>query len=745
MQTTDTITKLKVIHAHIEQRQLKLAIEGVRVLASLSQQWAITEKISELETNYQYMLHYLIEGKKDPEQQHIYEKLIRDLYTIADDAAEYLLLQESSALFFEKSRQQQVRLPLSMDEYRSIITRQADTFSFISLLEEGEEKERRLKENELTHENTLQDLFYTIFVSPRANADMIASYRSFMDDELIPVYDKSVFLSALTMNLLQRFDAAKVELLLDICGLPDSELATRAIIGIIPIFQTYTARWTLYPECGNRLKLLSDDKLFNRRFVAAIIGFIQAHETEKITKRLTEEILPEMMKLSPMIGKKIKLDEWMGESGLDEKNPEWQKILDEAGLTDKLQEFSELQLEGADVFHSTFSNLKSYPFFHEMSNWFLPFDPQHSLIQQLFAGQPEGPSLIETMTRSPLICNSDKYSFCFSLMMMPEDYRRMMISQLGAEGDELGRMQEEEAALKPHQKEETLIKQYIQDLYRFFKLFRRRGEFSDIFSLPLNYHQIEAFHPVVLQPHHLEQIALYYFEKNNFNEALSAYTMLADKGGMKSEIWQKIGYCRQMSADTKGALDAYLHADLMEDNNTWVLHRIAHCYRVLKEPSTALEYYRRLEQFRPDDLNIQLNIGHCYLELKQYEKALNFYFKVELLDSNNTRAWRSVAWCAFLSRKFDIAQKYYRRILEKKPNAHDYLNAGHVELCLENNKNAVELYKLSLQQTGSIATFRSMLAEDEDELQEAGVDTAILPVILDKIRYDEEGNQTGSV
>ncbi|MCE5179328.1 MAG: hypothetical protein LLF81_09320 [Porphyromonadaceae bacterium] len=736
MQSTDTITKLKVIHSHIEQRDLKQTIEGVKALASMSQQWAITEKISELETNYQYMLHYLIEGKKDPEQQHIYEKLIRDLYMVADDAAEHLLLQESSALFFERSRQQQVRLPLSMDEYRSIITRQADTFSFISLLEEGEEKDRRLKENELTHENTLQDLFYSLFVSPRANTDLIASYRAFMDDDLIPVYDKSVFLSALTMNLLQRFDAAKVELLLDVCGRPDPELATRAIIGIIPIFQTYTARWSLYPECGNRLKLLSDDKLFNRRFVAAIIGFIQAHETEKITKRLTEEILPEMMKLSPMIGKKINLDEWMGESGLDEKNPEWQKILDESGLTDKLQEFSELQLEGADVFHSTFSNLKSYPFFQEMSNWFLPFNPRHSSIRQLFSDKSEGASLIETMLRSSLICNSDKYSFCFSVMMMPENYRRMMITQLGAEGEELTKMQAEEEVLKPYQKEDTLIKQYIQDLYRFFKLYKRSTGFGDIFGLPLNYHLIEAFHPVVLQPRHLEQIALYYFEKNNFSEALTAYMMLAETGVTKSEVWQKIGYCRQMLADIGGALEAYLHADLIDENNTWVIHRIAHCYRMLKQPETALIYYRRLEQFRPDDLQIQLNIGHCYLELKQYDTALNFYFKVELLDSRNRRAWRSVAWCAFLSRKFDVAQKYYALILENEPNAHDYLNAGHVELCLEENKKAVQFYQTSMEKAGSFDAFRSMLTEDEDELQEAGVNTALLPIILDKIRYE---------
>ena len=739
MDLSEIAKKRTLIYSQIEQKQLKDAIEGVKELAALQHNWAVSEKIAELESNYQYMLHYLLEGKKDPDQKRIYDKLIRDIYTAADDAAEYLYLQESPSLFFDKLRLMNMRTPVTVDEYRSLLTRQHDTFTFIDLLEEGSEKVSRVKQNALAHEKTLQELFYSIYVSPRANADQIASYRSLMEDALIPLYDKCVLVSAITMNILQRFDVEKIKLLLDLCRRPEAELATRAVIGIIPIFQLYGERWHLYPECNDRLQLLSDDKIFNRRFITSVIGYIQAHETEKITRKLTEEILPEMMKLSPMIGKKIRLDEWIGESGLDEKNPEWQKILDETGLTDKLQEFSELQLEGADVFHSTFSNLKSYPFFHEMNNWFLPFNPRHSTIQQLFANREEGSSLIETMFNTSLICNSDKYSFCFSIMMMPEEYRKMMITQLGAESDEIRKMQEEEEVMKPNQKEETLIKQYIQDLYRFHKLYRRRGEFTDIFTLPLNYHEINAFQPVVLQPGYLEKIALYYFEKNNFSEALGAYTMLSGKGVTTSEIWQKIGYCRQMMSDLKGALEAYLHADLLEEHNSWVLRRIAHCYRVLKEPEMALTYYRRLEQLRPDDLNIQLNIGHCFLELRQYDKALYYYFKVELLDSSNTRAWRSIAWCAFLSRKFDVAGKYYAQILENKPNAHDYLNAGHVELCLENPKKTVALYRLSLQKTGSFDSFMSMMAEDEDELQEAGVDSNILPIIMDQIRYEEEG------
>ncbi len=738
MNASDTIKKLAVIRTKIAEKELKEAMQEIRELATVGQNWSLTQQLDELEKNYRYMLHYFLTGNKDPEQEKIYLKLIRDLFVLADDTATEILLRESSTLYYDKLRTMQLHTPSNLDKQREIIANEADTYTFIGLLEEGAEKDKRLRDNRTAYEKALQDLFYMTFASPRANAEMSAAHHRFVQDDRIPVKARELFVSALTMSLLQLFDANKAELLLDLCRDAEPGVAIRAIAGIIPIFQLYSVQWSLYPALVSRLQLFADEKLFIRRFMTAVTGYIQAHETEKITRRLTEEILPEMMKLSPMIGKKIRLDEWMGESGLDEKNPEWQKLLDEAGIGDKLQEFSNLQMEGADVFHSTFSNLKSYPFFHEMSNWFLPFESQHSSLNMLFSDKNEGMSLINTMTSSAMICNSDKYSLCFSMMMMPEQYRRMMISQLGAEGEEMQKMLEEEEVINPHQKEKTLISNYIRDLYRFFKLFRRHHEFKDIFSLPLNYHELEPFTPVVRQPAHLEQIALYYFEKNNFGEALSAYSLLAAEGSGKSEVWQKIGYCRQMLGNIRGALDAYTHAELLDEPNSWVLHRIAGCHRMLKEPESALTYYRRLEQMRPDDLNLQLQIGHCHLELKQYEKALNYYFKVELLDHNNTRVWRSIAWCAFLSRKFDVAQNYYKRILEQKPNAHDYLNAGHVALCLGNNGETVTLYGRSQELAGSHEKFRVLLKEDEEELQEAGVDTSILPIILDGMRYGSD-------
>lgn len=81
-----------------------------------------------------------------------------------------------------------------------------------------------------------------------------------------------------------------------------------------------------------------------------------------------------MMKLSPKISNKINLKDITPEQLGEEMNPEWENIFADSSLGKKMEEFSELQQEGADVMHSTFVHLKSFPFFRELSNWLLPYD-----------------------------------------------------------------------------------------------------------------------------------------------------------------------------------------------------------------------------------------------------------------------------------------------------------------------------------------------------------------------------------
>ena len=84
---------------------------------------------------------------------------------------------------------------------------------------------------------------------------------------------------------------------------------------------------------------------------------------------MREEIIPEMLKnVSSMKNMRFGFEENDEEN--NDMNPDWEDAFEKSGLGDKLREMNELQLEGADVYMSTFAALKNYPFFREVHNWF---------------------------------------------------------------------------------------------------------------------------------------------------------------------------------------------------------------------------------------------------------------------------------------------------------------------------------------------------------------------------------------
>ncbi len=448
------------------------------------------------------------------------------------------------------------------------------------------------------------------------------------------------------MSLFHRFDAKKVQVLMHAATSDNMQLRARSIVGLVIVMQMYDIRWSLYPELQNQLDILSENLDFRKAILRTIIQLIRSRETEQISKKIREEILPEMMKINNLAGRKLNMEELMGDTDFSEKNPEWQKELEESGLGKKLQEYSNLQMEGADVFHSTFSGLKSFPFFSEMGNWFLPFDPSYSEFVSFFPEDNSNNLLKTAILDSGHMCNSDKYSFCLSLLQISPAQREMMMGKMGAESEEIKQLQKEAQAMNPTIDDEVISNQYIQDLYRFFKLYPYRNGFFDIFKLSLNFYDKKSIAPLISDIDSMKKIALYCFDKNNFKEALDIFNRLVEIDNQSDNIWQKIGYCKQMLNDQPGALDAYLQADLLKPNNSWIIKRIAQLYRTLKKPELSLDYYKKAAKLSPDNISTELNIGHCYLELGDYEQALNSYFKVELLDSKGIKAQRPIAWTA---------------------------------------------------------------------------------------------------
>lgn len=698
----------------LDNKELKNAFDSLRQLIAATREYSFLDKLNELHDTYKYMLRYRMEGMTDPMQEQIYHNLLTAAYELADTLKQKALVKDSPLSFYSRRRTITAR-PISFKELRSKS----------SLTWDANERSE--------FDNLMTALFTVIWTSGSLSIDDAAELQQIVHDTSMP-YRACVTLAGLTMALQESFDERKMMLLFDGADQHNAEVKVRAIIGILLTLYIYRKRMNLYPRVSERLAELAEQPGFLPLLRLITLKFILSRETEKITRKLQTEIIPEMMKLTPRLNKKLNIQDLAAESAGDGMNPEWEKILQDSGFAKKIAEFSELQMEGADVMHSSFLHLKSYPFFREISNWFLPFSSQHSAVAGNHNFSNQDNVILEALTGSWMICNSDKYSIYFSMMNIPAQQRAMIAAQFSNETEEL--MEQRKEVQNARKKEEAVIGQYIQDLYRFYKVHPQHLEFNDIFQLPLDFHNVPLIKPYISDSESLNILAEYYLKKQYYDDALILFKELSERNQTDAVLFQKIGFCLEMTEKYEDALDVYRHAELLDTSNKWTLRHIAKIYKTTSHPQEALTYYMRLESMEPDNLSIQINIGHCHLELKDYDKALKCFFKVDYLNNSGGKAWRPIAWCSFVIGKYEQARKYYRKILENKPNEQDYLNAGHTELVLHNIKEALALYKRSVQSdSNNFHKFMEQFHQDLPELKAAGINDADIPLILDELRY----------
>ena len=720
------------IYFSLEQKRLKNTFDLLEQPIAELQNWQLEEKRNELETTYKFMLCYLTQGVEDPEQHHIYEDLLRSCYKLADVTVSQLNTKCSPGLFYDKKRS--LLNSFSNNSIISLLSSFEDIegkISLTDLLEEGEEKGMHLKTFEKAKETISINLFQEIWLNEQLTTEETEALSRFIKSNMHSHVIICLIMSALTLATQFIFDENKALLLMQACERQAESVRQRALIGLLLFLRKYEDRLSIYPQLLNHLEYLSESDGFRNNVRDILLQFILSRETEKITKKIQEEIIPEMMKISPELRNKIKLDDLMGETGIEDKNPEWVNIIEDAGLEDKLKEFSELQMEGADIMHSSFAHLKTYSFFNELSNWFTPFYPKNSIISE-----KNDEDLAKTLIESSLLCDSDKYSLFLSIASMPDEYKKMMIAQFVAEADAVKEIQKEELP-GSNKLSLTLSKQYIQDLYRFFKIHPRKNDFEDIFKEKSDYIYSKNIGRIVSDSESLMIIGEYYFNRNYYEEALYIFNQLIDEGIASDTIYQKKGYCLQKTGYIEAALEAYLKAELLNGSSSWTTKKIAYCYRILKKPGEALEYYRKVEQINPDNLSVQLSIGHCFLELKDYTEALKCYFKVEYLDKNGERAWRPIAWCSFLTGKYEQAMSYFEKIIEHGAEAQDFLNCGHTQFVMGSMNKALEYYKSAfIRFDNSIEKFNEAFTPDIPELLSAGVNPEHIPMMLDRMVYE---------
>lgn len=711
----------------LDAKELKEAFEQTQSLIAGIRDYSFMDQLNELQDTYKYMLRYRLEGAKDPMEDQIYHNVIASTYQLADQVRNKALIVESPLTYYSYRRSLRkqpipsyTQLHKELQEMAAYQSEAGDTVVGVS---------RKI-------EAATEQLFNKLWTADPLSTEEVVDLRALLRDKNLPFEVACQVISALLLALQTSFDIAKLSLLFDAAELDHEEIRCRALICILLTLSFYRERTAVYPEIDRRLAALAD---FIPDFTSLLrqitLRFILARETEKINQKLQNEILPQLLKNNPILNQKIQAEEISPELFSEGMNPEWEAYLSSQQTEKQMEAFAEMQREGADMMHSSFVHLKHYPFFREVSNWFLPFSMSHSAIQAILDGADKATTLLNLLTQNRNICNSDKYSLYLSMTDIPKQLRQMMSQKMGDEM--IGLIKKSTSNLQSPQKQrELIIGQYVQDLYRFFKLYPSHLDFEDVFTYPLDFHNLTLLKPYMADKEILSTIGEYYLRKNYFADALTVFNQLSQIDEENGELFQKKGYCKQMMGQTEEALQAYLRADLTHTDSKWLNRRIASCYRNLKQPEKALIYYRRLEAKQPNDMNLQINIGHCYLELRNFSEALKYFFKVDYLDNQSTKAWRPIAWCSFLIGKYDQARNYYRKILANKPTTQDYLNAGHTEWALQQLKQAVSYYKEAVRcEQGHFDTFLEAFRQDIPDLMQAGIEEKEIPLMLDQVRY----------
>jgi tetratricopeptide (TPR) repeat protein len=740
MDVGKVIQQHKRLCLYVSEKRIKQGLDLLADMITHSSAGELRDEYDNIVLTYRSMLTYTIEGVKDPERNKIYLRLIQSILRLADKVRQDILSHNSGWHTYWVKQQAEREMKASG---RTIIE-SVDDLLFKSELDEWLKLTNELNidpDSEINrkHRKLIKNIFNHLWLTDYYGEAENSLIDIILNSGKFRWHESSIFTTAITLSALRTWQSEKLFHLIRIYETGQEQVMERALTGLILNLHYYNVRLLLYPELTSQLKNMSSDNRFREHCRLIVLQIIRSRETETLSRKLQDEILPHVARLKPRIEEKLDLDNILPREKNEEKNPDWSEVFSESEEIFKtMEELTKLQMEGADVYMSAFANMKHFDFFKDFQNWFVPFYPDHDTVNEIYHDEILGPGtneLAEALYKTPFICNSDKYSLLLNLKYLPSAQKTMMLKVFRMELEGLQQLNDEESASDPYRSFRINVTQYLQDIYRFFKLSPFRKEFEDLFIGKMDIYNSGFFRMTCNAAEVESGLADYFFSKNFYDDALELFLKQVREKPADVHLYEKTGYCYQENSDYEEALRYYKMADLIE-KKTWTLKKIGLCLRRLGRTEEALEYYLQASEMEPENIHTVIMTAHCYLDLRNYELALKYYFRIEYNDPGNIKILRPIAFCYFALGRFDDSEKYYDRLSAGKLNAHDQINMGHLALCRGKKKEAVNLYRHCLL-TGEMSKeeFMSILSEDTPLLISLGVNPDDLPILLDYLLF----------
>ena len=654
---------------NLMDKRLDVAIELLEQLYVQRPTLIGHSELEAVKNDYQLMVDYMERGFTDDKRASLYLSLLQRLYRVAADLE--ISWRCKNVIVYVDAFRISDHLNTSHDFIRSVLESFVSDVAMLSLLPEAERSEKA-KDLYDRHQVFVNRLFNTLWTSCQWSDDDCAFYTGLMLSPMVDVVDQQLLVSAVTLGAMNQFDINKFKALTTVYQQStDERVRQRALVGwVLSVFEGMD----IFPEQDEIIRKLCENKDTIRELYTLQIQFFYSQDTEKDNEKLQRDIMPYLVEGSNIT---------IGRLGIVEKEEDsLENILNQDAedkrmeqMEEKVRKMMEMQKQGSDIYFGGFRQMKRFPFFNDLANWFTPFYIDHPALRTTIEriGQP---NILQTITNQGNFCESDKYSLAFAMESIINQIPGNIKEMMGSEGvfDPMGTTLDKSNPT-------YICRAYIQDLYRFFRLYRSSNELinpfidnhKSSFVADTFFFVYKSFIGTGLDEYKM-RLALYLYKHKNMDKLVELMSTFHVEDANYNIL---MGYINLYFGKPDVAYQIF-NMVLQEDTeNQWALKGMARAAMDCEDYDTAEHTYSQLLRLEPDNINYAVKRCVTLLKTERYAEAREGLFRLDYQYPDNMNVKRVFAWTMLLDKSLDKASQLYDRILSDAPMAEDYLNSGY--------------------------------------------------------------------
>ena len=705
-------------------KNLSSAMSAMEIYLSKFPNQACSDRLYAIQTDFQRMADYWKQGYKDPQLPTLYTQLLHRLYVIFVDAQMNHAVGQSTFLSAVYMRLRMTARNWSVQTLRETLESYVSDLAMIEL-EPSHVRANKEKELHRQHHQLMSEWFDNLWLSPVWTDGQASAIEEILLLPTIESYDQQLLVSAITIAVINHFDIAKFRLLLHVYQkATDEPLKQRALVGWVMALCNDTATY-LYGDEMEELRALLEDKAVCQELMQLQQQIIYCVNAEKDRQTIQKEIMPDLLNNGNFKMTRNGIEEVEEDPLNDILHPDEEERRMEQ-MEESFRRMQDMQNQGSDIYFGGFSQMKRFPFFQDMSNWFAPFYENHPGIAEVTERFQDNKFLSSIIKVAPF-CDSDKYSFVLAFSQVVDRIPKDMLQMF-----ERGEASFGEVAQEVLNSTAYIRRLYLQDLYRFYKLFPHRSEFKSPFE-----HMDEIFFAnPIFRSTPLEtcfnDVVAFLIKQHRWNEAVEVlhncgeehrdfrYYMMAGYLSMKPG-------CHYSILD-EGPIACYERAlDLEPDDEK---ARLGYARALFGEGryEEALSGYNFLLKIQPDKKSYLLNRAVCLSKLDRHEEALKDLYRLNYENPDDMNVSRVLAWVLTCNDKYEQADKIYSQLVADHAQPEDLLNYGYCLWLSGKNGEAVECFQRYMKESDMKKT--DIINNERPLLKEKGITEAEIQTML---------------